>query len=419
MSSLKYWLWLTSLSGLKEQTKLRLIEHFDEPEEIYFAREEDYREILGYTGGDAAGLLDKSLDSAARIMEKCANLDISMMTIQDADYPARLRNIYNPPLVLYIIGRLPAIDEEAAIAIVGTRGATPYGIKMGRQMGYEITKGGGLVISGLAEGVDSAGAFGALYAGGSCVGVLGTAINEVYPKSNHELFEDVISVGALVSEYPPGYPTTPANFPQRNRIMSGLSAGVVVIEAPRRSGALITANLALEQGRDVFVVPGNADSPNSQGSNEFMRDAAKPVMSGWDVLCEYDRIYPDKIKRPESSSGGPLERPNRPETRAATKAATGADSDENDADSDNIRDNLTKKEIDKGNGKAYIDIEKLMALNEDQLLIVAAMENLELPAHIDEIIGRTELTAQKVLSELTLLQIKGLVSETGAKRFKF
>ena len=409
MSSLKYWLWLTSLNGLKEQTRLRLIDYFDDPEEIYFAREEDYREALGYTGGDAALLLDKRMDSASSVMEQCANLNVSMMTIQDADYPARLRNIYNPPFVLYVLGRLPAVDEEAAIAIVGTRKATPYGIKMGRQMGHEITNGGGLVVSGLAEGVDTAGSMGALYAGGACVGVLGTAINEVYPKSNRSLFEDVISVGSVVSEYPPGYPTAPGNFPQRNRIISGLSAGVVIIEAPKRSGALITANLALEQGRDVFVVPANADSATSAGSNELMRDAAKPVMSGWDVLCEYDRIYPDKIVKPSALKVVPED--------AASSTNTREEQVETGENFVKLRESSTKKVIDKDNDKAYIDIEKLATLTEDQLLIVAALENPNLPLHVDEIIEQTGLSAQTVLSGLTVLQIKGIVSESGAKKF--
>jgi DNA processing protein len=215
------------------------------------------------------------------------------MTLHDGDYPARLTNIPDPPLVLYIRGRLPALDEEAAVAVVGTRSCTPYGLKAAERIGYELARHGCLVVSGLARGIDSAAAKGTLRAGGRVVGVVGSGLDIVYPPENKKLFDDVAAVGAIVSEYPPGSPAAPRHIPQRNTVMSGLSVGVTVIEAPEKSGALITATHALEQGRDVFAIPGNVDSPACKGSNNLLREGAVLVTTGREIAEEYAALFPD------------------------------------------------------------------------------------------------------------------------------
>lgn len=410
MSELKYWIWFSQRSGLKPQVRSLLLERFSSPRDIYFAISSDY-EAQGLTKKDAGILMQKDLDPVSEIIDACAKLGVSVLTIQDATYPIRLRNIPDPPEVLYIAGHLPAIDEVPAVAIVGTRKATPYGIKMGRRLGYELTKGGALVVSGLAEGVDSAGAQGALRAGGQCVGVLGTAIDVVYPRKNKELFEDVERCGALVSEYPPGAATRRENFPARNRLISGLSVGVTIIEAPARSGSLITAARALEQGRDVFAVPGNADAFNCQGSNDLIKDCAKAVTSGWDILCEYEALYPSKVRK---LVGPEAEIPQEQEPSVEEK--TDEILPETGEGFAKLRVPNNKKTVDRLKDREYIDLKKqLEGLTESQLKIVAVMTSPSM--HIDDIIDLCGLPAASVLSDMTLLQLSGYVVQERGKRF--
>ena len=179
--------------------------------------------------------------------------------------------------------------------MVGTRDCTPYGVSCAEKLGYGLAAGGAVVVSGLARGVDSAALRGALRAGGTVTAVLGNGLDVVYPPENQYLYEDVAAAGALISEYPPGTPPDGRHFPVRNRILSGISVGVVVVEAPKKSGSLITASIALEQGRDVFAVPGNIDAKTSEGANALIRDGAKLVMTAQDVLEEYAAFYHDAM----------------------------------------------------------------------------------------------------------------------------
>lgn len=439
MASVKYWIWLSQLGKLKTKTKNLLIEHFSDPLSIYYANESEYSFIPNITKQELEALRDKNLEPAERILADCDAKGISIMTIGDAQYPARLKNTYDPPVVLYVKGKLPWMDEEAAIAIVGTRRASPYGIKTGIRFGYELTKCGGLVVSGLAAGIDTAGAEGALRAGGGCVGVLGCAIDSVYPVGNARLYKDVASVGALISEYPPGAETKASNFPQRNRIMSGISAGVLIIEAPKKSGALITAARASEQGRDVFVVPGNIDTPNFVGSNSLIKDGAKAVMNGEDILVEYESIYPAKIRKlfggavipQEEIPAGPVRERQAPKPAASGKkpeqkpvgqseekpAKNSADRPETGRGFLKFREpnpnRLAKKN--KAGVPSQALREQLTKLSGEQLAIVTAIGNES--RHIDELIETTGLPAPKMLSELTQLQIRGIVEQQAGKRF--
>jgi DNA processing protein len=431
MATVKYWVWLASLRGLTTRAERLVLEYFENPMEAYFCEYGEYGRIEGLTNKDRKLLASKNLDRAESILAACEEKNIRIMTMQDADYPQRLAHIYDPPVVLYVRGRVPVIDEEPAIAVVGTRKASAYGIKMAMRLGYDITKGGGLVISGLAAGVDAAAARGALNAGGACVGVLGSAIDVPYPSQNADLIEDVATAGALFSEYPPGYPTLGENFPRRNRILSGLSAGVAVVEAPRHSGALITADLALEQGRELFVVPGNADAPNCEGSNELLRDCAKAVSCGWDILCEFESRFPRRIV-PEEGRSARLPRRREEKLLAFSRGADAPEeypetvekplqpdrgyrgkSAESDPDG---RPDTTKKEIDKEKAREYIDFDGLLdRLSENQLKLVSVMDRPQM--HADELIARTGLSAAAVLSELTVLSIKGLVIQGKGKRY--
>lgn len=262
MTTLKYLMWLSCLTRLRPRAKNIALDYFGGIQELFFAGEKELSKIEGLSNNDIKQLSNKNMEMAMRSLEICQQKNIGMISIYDAAYPSRLKNIYDPPILLFTLGRLPVIDEEVAVAIVGTRKSTSYGDKTATKIGYEIGKCGGLIISGLAGGIDTAGAIGALQAGKACIGVLGTAIDVVYPASNRRIYRDIISVGAIISEYPPGAEYSPMNFPNRNRIISGLSLGVVILEAPKKSGALITAERAVEQGRDIFVVPGNIDAIN-------------------------------------------------------------------------------------------------------------------------------------------------------------
>ncbi len=395
MAAIKYWVWLSALR-VRPSVKYRLLGHFNgDPMELYYANDKQLLTIEGVTDGDIANMGCRELDSAMEILGRCEQEGISVVTLQDAAYPRRLQNIYDPPVALYVRGRLPAVDEEAAVAVIGTREPTPYGVKMARRMGYEITKCGGLVLSGLTRGIDRLGAEGALRAGGRVVGVAATGLES----ATGGIFDDVASTGALVSEYPPGTTVLKTNFRQRNRVTAGLSEGVVVVEAPERSGALLFVDEALEQGKEIFAVPGNADAPNSVGTNRLIQDGAKAVSTGWDILCEFEGLYRNRIRYPGR------ERLKIPQEEPAEYA-----------DFVKVREPSSKKVIDKEKHEEYIDLEKqLEGLSERQLAIIACMTGPSM--HIDDIIESAVLDAPTVLSELTVLELEGMVSQEPGKRF--
>lgn len=299
---LVHWIWLAHRPGVNDRMKAALLRHFQDPEDIFYADSGAFGHIDGLTAEAVESLQDKNLAPAEEILEACGRTKLHVLTFRDAAYPVRLRNIADPPVVLYYKGRLPELDALPVIGIVGTRKASAYGLTTAKRMGYQIGKCGGIVVSGMAYGIDGMAMAGALTAGQKTVGVLGCGADIVYPLSNKALFKDVEEYGCILSEFPPGYPPGKWTFPRRNRIISGLSNGVLVIEAPEKSGALITARMAAEQGRDVFVVPGNIDQPGFVGSNRLLRDGAIMVSSGWEVLSEYEGLYPDKLHRDETPS---------------------------------------------------------------------------------------------------------------------
>ena len=225
------------------------------------------------------GLLDRAAEEFDRSLEK----GYSLLTLADAEYPSLLREIFDPPCVLYGIGRIDVL-ESAAVAVVGSRHPTPYGRGMAERLARDLAERGLVVVSGLALGIDTAAHVGAL-GGGRTVAVLGSGLDVPYPKSNRKLFDRIAVEGAVISEFPLGTDPLAANFPRRNRIISGLSLGVVVVQAGKGSGSLITANYALEQGRDVFAVPGNVGT-ESQGTNQLIKEGAKLVVSSDDILEE-------------------------------------------------------------------------------------------------------------------------------------
>ena len=296
---LKYWIWLSTRQNVSGVQAIALLSRFGSAVAIYQADEEALKR-----GSDAPvppSLLDKSLTGAEVILQQCYQKNIHVMTIQDAQYPARLRTIDDPPIVLYYKGIFPAIDTSPVIAMVGTRKASAYGLMQAKRLGYQVAKCGGMVVSGGAEGIDTMCLTGALSANRPVIAVLGCGVDVVYPASNRTLFEDIAFHGCLISEYPPQTPALGSHFPVRNRIISGLSLGVVVVEAALRSGSLITARLALEQNRAVYAVPGGIGSKYAEGCQKLIRDGAQPIFSFSDILSDLSAQLKTLLPQPDSA----------------------------------------------------------------------------------------------------------------------
>ncbi|PIU41777.1 MAG: DNA-protecting protein DprA [Candidatus Omnitrophica bacterium CG07_land_8_20_14_0_80_42_15] len=277
----------------------------------------------------------------------------------DPKYPKNLRDTYDPPEVLYVNGELLPQDE-AAVALVGTRRPTYYGMQACEKLSYDLALYGITIVSGMARGIDTAAHRGALKAGGRTIAVLGSGHDNIYPKENKKLYEEITKSGAVVSEFPDDTPPYKWNFPQRNRVISGLSLGVVVIEAPKKSGALITVDFALEQGREVFAMPGKVNSLASEGTHQLIKDGAKLVENANDIIEELEI----KLKK-------------------------------------FLKENKTK--------------ENNLLLDEKEEEICRFLTDE--PKHIDEIALESKIPVNKVLSVLTQLVIKRVVKELPGKKF--
>ena len=413
---LVHWIWFAHRPGLTDRMKLTLLQHFQDPEEIYFADSDAYSHIEGLTSEAAEALQDKILVPAEETLEICRREKIHLLTIRDAGYPVRLKNIADPPVLLYYKGTLPDFDGSPVIGVVGTRKASAYGLTTAKRMGYQIGRCGGLVVSGMAYGIDGMAMSGALTAGAAVVGVLGCGADIVYPPSNRALFRDTEQYGCILSEFAPGTAPIHYHFPKRNRIIAGLSCGVLVVEAPEKSGALITARQALDQGRDVFVVPGNIDVPSFAGSNQLLRDGGIPVFSGWDAVSEYASLYPDKIRKdtaPATQTAYPDEVFRAAQSEKTT--AKVAQKLHTPKKKESAGEKSHKKVIDKEASAPYIDVnDTLPNLSADESAIVAALKNGE--RQVDDIIAETGMSTGKLLAQLTMLELKGVICRLPGKR---
>ena len=397
MSALSYWIWLSSLDTVSPRAKTAVIRRFGDAESAYFAPRGALAATEGVGPAEGEELERRDLSRVEEILEDCEMQHLSILTLQDAMYPARLRTIADPPVVLYARGRMPAVDDEAVVAVVGTRKASPYGIKMSLSLSYELAMGGAVVVSGLTAGVDAAAARGVLNAGGVCIGVLGTD----HESQDSELALDVATRGVLLSEYAPGTRMLKSHFRDRNRISAGLSLGVVAVEAPQKSGTLLFVAEALEQGREIFAVPGNADVYSCLGTNELLKEGARPVTCGWDVLSEFAPLFPGRLHDPGLS-------PLRSVPAAVAAPSMPCQRPEKQPESD-------KKEIDKPKSGEYIDLrDQLASLSEIQLKIISAIEPE--PTHIDDIVEKTGLGAASVLTQLTVLTVKGFIKRMPGNR---
>lgn len=395
MSALKYWLWLSG-AEVSARAKAALFKHYGDAQTAFMAPKGDYAHVEGLGIREREVLEKRELHRADDIWGECERQFLDIITYQDARYPKRLKNIYAPPAVLYVKGKLPNVDENAAIAVVGTRRASYYGVKMARSIANDIARCGAVVISGLTRGIDAAAAEGALLADGRVIAVLGTS----HEKDKNFLSPDVAVKGAVISEYAPTMPMRNGYFRERNRISAGLSVGVVAVEAPESSGTALFVQEAAEQGKEIFAVPTNADSYSGAGTLEMLKDGAKLVTCGWDAVREFEYLFPGKLHPPRDGSA--VER-TLPE-----KEKPAPESEEKSPEQ-------TKKVIDKENDRGYIDLkEQLSQLSETQLQIISAIDRNA--SHIDDIIENTGLPTATVLAQLTVLEIKGFVRREAGRR---
>lgn len=404
MSNLKHWIWLTQRKGIAGQTAMRILEHFGSPEQVHAADQGAFELVGGLSDIVIRSLMNKSLERADQILGDCDRLGIHLLTLQDSTYPERLAAIHQPPMVLYWKGRQITFDEEVAIAMVGAREATPYGMQIASELAAELTRRGALVVSGMAQGIDASSVRGALKIGGPVVSVLAGGLDRVYPWYHKELYEDVAAVGALISEYPPGTEHNGSHFPVRNRIISGLSVGVIAVESTRASGTLRTVGHALDQDREVFAVPGPVNAPMSEGTNRLIQTgAAKLILDADDVLCEFEQRFPAKLRRT-----GPM-RPEMAEQRLEGTAVK--------PPPDRTREGQEKKAAKPQEKVEYLNwADCKNKLTDDQRELLLALDGGALRA--DDLVERTQIPARRVLSALTLLQIQGYVSEESGKRFQ-
>jgi len=291
-----YWLWYSLKFPAGCEAAFALLSYYNfNIRELYKGKEEDYRRLCGKDFKYTEALCDKSLDEAGMVYEFCRTGGYDIITVTDKRYPSRLVRIDKRPILLYCKGTLPDIDSNLTLGVVGTRRMTAYGRRSTYMICFDLARCGAIIVSGAASGIDGVAARAAIDAGGKTVAVLGCGIDVSYPQEHFELIDEIANYGAVITEYPPHTKPLRHNFPMRNRIISGLSLGVWVVEADLKSGSLITADYARRQGRDLFALPGRVGEMNSLGTNELIKQGAKIITHAEDVLCEYDSLFPEKI----------------------------------------------------------------------------------------------------------------------------
>ncbi len=300
-----FWIWLSRRLGAGSRHYMTLLDRFHTPYEVFETSEESIAEACPTLGErDLAALADKSLDEAYEIVGYCSRNGISLLCYDDPRYPLTFRSLADPPLLLYYRGTLPDFQTKLHMAVVGTRKMSEYGRRTAYKIAYEMAAAGVVIVSGMALGIDSVAACAALEAGGLTVAILGSGIDVPYP-TEHARFQEIIeSRGVVMTEYAPGVRPLGHHFPMRNRLISGLAQGTLVIDADEGSGALITADRTLEQGRALYAVPANIGDRNASGTNRLIREGAHVVLAAEDILNEYRQLYRHALRVGQSASLG-------------------------------------------------------------------------------------------------------------------
>jgi DNA processing protein len=296
MNSFEALVCLNIVSDIGSVRLAKLLEIFGNPENIFKAPLEKLIQVSGIGQEIATQIVSLKIEDLDRELTLAKKYNLKIVTLEDEDYPKSLKNIPGAPLVLYIKGKLKD-EDQLAIGIVGSRRASFYGLTNAHKIASELSQKGFTIISGMARGIDAYAHKGAIEAQGRTIAVMGSGFDHIYPKENKELAEDIARNGAVISEFPMDMLPLKQNFPRRNRIISGLSLGLLVVEAAKNSGALITADFALEQGRDVFALPGKIDSHTSFGTNGLIKQGAKLVSCVEDIIEEFEIPLAHSIKK--------------------------------------------------------------------------------------------------------------------------
>lgn len=287
-SELTYWIWLSVKLGNQNKVFQHLLDGFGgSPRAVYNADEKALRDAACLGDIQISRLLDKRLDEAITIQHYCKSNSVGIVTYGDSLYPESLKSMKEPPILFYYMGALPNLNKRLCVSVVGTRNMTEYGMRSCYKIAYELASAGAVVVSGMALGIDSVAHAGAIGGRGTTVAVLGCGIDVIYPKQHRKLRKYICENGAVITAYHPGTPAYKNNFPERNAIISALSEGTVIVEAPRHSGALITAECAAEQSRTVYALPGSIEEPMSEGPNELIKNGAMAITGARDILEYY------------------------------------------------------------------------------------------------------------------------------------
>lgn len=375
------------IPGVGTTLFIRLLSRFGTAAEVLAASESALSEVVGPKLAERIHAYRGVVDVDRQLLQ-LAQYGANLLTMDDSAYPLRLAEIYDPPLVLFSRGTLTEADHQA-VALVGTRKPTAYGARMAHKLAFELAARGITVVSGMAEGIDTAAHQGAMEAGGRTIAVLGCGVDVVYPPSNAELMHRIIQQGAVVSSFEMGIKPSKGHFPFRNRIISGLSMGTVVVEAPMGSGALITARNAAEQGREVYAVPGEAGAYNSRGPHALIREGAKLVETAEDILVELDvEAINRQPARPVKPAPRDVLAPTPPPAVPVSRGA------------------VTQAQSPAPPAANVTPLERAV-------LEVLSSEG----SFVDEIAAAARMSVSEALSSLTMLELKGLVRQLSGKRF--
>ncbi len=401
------WLALTLVPGVGTVHFIRLLARFRTPGQVLRASMGALREVVGPKLSERIANYSEAadVDGQARQMEEYG---AELITMNDGLYPMRLAEIYDPPLILFTRGRLLDTDERS-VAIVGTRKATPYGIRMAEKFGRELAARGITVVSGMALGVDSAAHRGALEAGGRTIAVLGCGVDTVYPQRNADLMEAIARQGCVLSQFPMGTKVSKGHFPYRNRIISGMTMGTLIVQAPMRSGALITAHQALEQGREVFAIPGEVGQRNSEGPHALIREGAKLVETVEDILLELNLLEQPPVAAPSTPSSAYAPVGNERTVAKQTRIAPPSEPVRTPAHAARAR---TEGSVAPTPTSSAPLAAPLKGIEGDMLSVLSPDGS-----HVDEIAAACRISVSEALSSLTLLELKGLVRQLSGKRF--
>ncbi|MBO7179526.1 MAG: DNA-processing protein DprA [Clostridia bacterium] len=395
----EYWIWLQCALGAGAKTD-ELLAYFGDPEKMYNAGSNEWRLSGLMTAKKINALKSISPSETGGIFRECKQKGYTIITPDSANYPERFKQLRDMPLVLYALGDASVLKDTVSIGVVGTRNASNYGIETAQKLSYSLALCGATIVSGGALGIDSEAHAGAMLAKGRTAAFLGCGLSYDYLKENASLRRAITRYGAVISEYAPFTPAGRTTFPIRNRLISGLTLGTLVIEAGVKSGSLITANFALEQGKDVFAVPGDIVRSSFDGANHLIKNGAKPVFSAMDILSEYEYLYGDLIDFSKANTS--LSQIPYVEYRKTKKAIV--------TEKTPIRQKTVEQEIKKEKkndlGDSYSSEAKKVysILNEN-------------PTHIDDILRQTSLKMSDVLSALTELELMGDVKQTEGKKY--